>query len=84
MDPDRRNGAWDEYRRLVLSELERIGRDLSSITQKIEDFRSEDLAEMRTDIALLKFQAALWGSVGGLIFGAIITLFLKFVLKWPA
>lgn len=79
---DDKNGAgWTEYRRLVLSELERIVGDIKSINRKIEDLRQDDLSQIKTDIALLKFQAAMWGAGGGIVFGAIVTVILKFVLK---
>lgn len=70
---------WGEYRRLILSELERISRDLSSINDKIERFRQEDLAQLKTDIALLKFQAALYGSVAGVVITILISVVPRFL-----
>lgn len=75
------DSGWVEYRRLILSELERIGREIGSINLKIENFRIEDLSQIKTDIALLKFQAALWGAVGGTVFGVIATIIAKMLLK---
>ncbi len=68
---------WNEYRRLVLSELERIGRDFNSINRKIDELRQDDISQLKTDITLLKFQAAMWGSIGGLIFSTIIPFALR-------
>lgn len=65
--------SWGEYRRLILSELERITRNIGEINEKIERFRQEDLSEIKTDIALLKFQAAMWGAGAGAVFTAVIT-----------
>jgi hypothetical protein len=73
--------GWVEYRRQILSQLERIRFEIDQITGKIEDFRAKDLAELRTDIALLKFQAALWGSIAGTLFSAIATAVLKVFIK---
>jgi hypothetical protein len=66
--------TWEEYRRLVMDTLDRIGRDISNINEKIERFRQEDLLQIRTDIALLKFQAALWGAGAGIIITLATTL----------
>lgn len=70
---------WNEYRRLVLSELERIGRDFNTINRKIDELRQEDISQLKTDITLLKFQAAMYGSIGGLIFSTIIPYALRLI-----
>jgi len=51
--------GWKEYQRLVLSELERH----SSL---IESLRS-DVAQVRTDIAMLKVKSGIWGAIAGTI-----------------
>lgn len=80
--PDEQEGrSWGEYRRLILAELERITREISGINEKIERFRQEDISQIKTDIALLKFQAAMWGAGAGMVFGAIATAVVKFVIK---
>jgi len=71
--------GWGEYRRLILSELERISGDIRNLNDKIQRFREEDISQIKTEIALLKFQAGLYGSVGGLIFSTLVTLALKFL-----
>lgn len=53
---------------------------MASINAKIDRFRQEDVAnlsQIKTDIALLKFQAALWGSCAGIIVSVIATIILK-------
>jgi hypothetical protein len=72
-----RRKDWLEYRQYVLLELERLGKVISQINDKVDRLRVEDLASFKTDIALLKFQAAMWGAGGGIVFGAIITFILK-------
>lgn len=72
-----RRRDWLEYRQYVLAELQRLGRFIASINDKVDRLRVEDLAAFKTDIALLKFQAAMWGAAGGIVFGAIVTLILK-------
>lgn len=71
--------GWGEYRRHILFELERIGGDIRTINEKIERFRQEDLSQIKTDIALLKFQAAMYGAVAATIISGAVTLLFKFV-----
>lgn len=63
--PEGEQAGWGEYRRLILSELERITRDIGAINEKLERFRQDDISQIKTDIALLKFQAAMWGAIAG-------------------
>lgn len=83
MDEEQRETAertsWGEYRRLILAELERISRDIRAVNDKVEKFRQEDVAQMKTDIALLKFQAALYGTIAGVISTGIITVAVRLI-----
>jgi hypothetical protein len=76
---DRDDATFREYKRLIINELERIARDIRDLNERVEQFRREDVAQMRTDIAILKFQAALWGSVAGLVTTGLITLAVRFI-----
>ena len=58
--------SWAEYRHLVIMELDRLNGTLDKIQSEIGTFR--------TDIALLKFQAGIWGVASGAISGTIITI----------
>jgi hypothetical protein len=58
--------SWAEYRHLVIQELDRLNNTLDKI--QIE------LATFRTDIALLKFQASMWGVASGAISGTLVTV----------
>lgn len=73
--------GWIEYRRLILSELDRVGKEIRAIHEKVDAFRVNDLATIKTDIALLKFQAGLWGAIGGTLFGAVATALLRLWVK---
>jgi hypothetical protein len=83
MDDDQREMAertsWGEYRRLILAELERISKDIRELNAKMEAFRQQDVAQMKTDIALLKFQAALYGAISGIVTTGIISFAIKFI-----
>ena len=53
------NGEWDQYQKLVLSELERH----NSLLEKMD----EKLAKVNTEIAMLKVKSGLWGMAGAAI-----------------
>lgn len=57
---------WNEYRRLVLAELERL-------TERIDGLSSQ-ISTMQAAIAVLQFRAGLWGALAGAIPGAIAIL----------
>jgi len=78
---DESESGWRDYRRYVVEELRRINSTISAITDKIERFRQDDIAQLKTDIALLKFQAGIFGALGGTIFGAITTVVVSLVFK---
>jgi hypothetical protein len=73
--------GWRDYRRFVVEELRRINITISAITEKIERFRQDDIAQLKTDIALLKFQAGMFGALGGTIFGALATAIVSLIFK---
>ena len=57
-DSPNANG-WDEYKRLVMNELE----DLGSKFDKMQ----EDITTMREEVASLKVKSGIWGAIAGLI-----------------
>lgn len=58
---------WGEYRRLILSELERISRDLELLSDKLDHFRQDEISKIKIDVAMLKVKAGAWGAIGGLM-----------------
>lgn len=81
MSPSEFSGdkPWGEYRVLVLRELERLNSTIDEINRKIERFRNDDIAQIKTDIALLQLKAGIWGALAALVvtMGAIMLRFLK-------
>ncbi len=63
--------TWPEYRRLVLSELERIDRALNTMNEKLDrsfDSRDSRMRSAEVSIAMLQVKCSLWGGIaGGLI-----------------
>jgi hypothetical protein len=64
--------SWDEYRRLVLSELDRIDNaiDSESRTRAIAVEAIENkIAHARESIVALQVKAGIWGAIGGILAG---------------
>ena len=61
------SASWGEYRRKILADLDRIAGDVKGLNEKLDRFRQEDIAKMQADLAVLKFQAGVWGAVGGVV-----------------
>jgi hypothetical protein len=68
-------GDWGEYRRLILAELTRLSEGNSEIKAMISILRSDDIADMKAEIAVLKFKAGVWGLIAGAIPGAIALIY---------
>lgn len=61
------NNGWSEWEQLVLHELERHETRLNEIRSMLDNVRQQDLPQLRTEIALLKLRAGIWGAVAGMI-----------------
>jgi hypothetical protein len=53
--------GWNEYQRLVISELQRLDKSVQST-------RSE-LSELRVAVEVLRTRAVTWGALGGFVVG---------------
>lgn len=65
--PDDLPDSWVQYRKLILSELERISKDLAHLSDKLDNFKQDEISQIKVDIAMLKVKAGVWGVAGGLI-----------------
>lgn len=90
--PEEVQGGWDEYRRLVISELERLHSAQGETNVKLDAIRSDfnraiaslkddQIAKLWSEIAVLKFKSGLWGGVAGAIPGFIIAAIVFFTHK---
>lgn len=70
MAPDA-EGDWGEYRRLILAELTRLSDGISEVKGQISVLSTADIADIKAEIAVLKFKAGVWGLIAGAIPGAI-------------
>jgi len=53
------NGDWREYKKLVISEIDRLSDHIGSLESKIDNLRS--------DVVMLKVKSGIWGLFAGLI-----------------
>lgn len=66
--------GWNEYKLLVLDQLEGLKAQVRSLEAKVDGFRADDIANVKVEIALLKQKAGLWGAIAGLVPGALAAL----------
>jgi len=66
--------GWTEYRRLVLGELVRIEKDISSLHDKFDDLKTNDIGAMRVEIAMLKLKAGMFGAMTGTLTGLAVAI----------
>lgn len=66
--------GWNEYKLLVLDQLEGLKGQVRSLEAKVDGFRADDIANVKVEIALLKQKAGIWGAIAGLVPGAIAAL----------
>jgi len=60
---------------MVLAELERHSEQLKEVDDKLNKIRNEDLAGIRSEIAVLKMKAGIWGAAAGLVPGVAVMIF---------
>jgi GTPase Era involved in 16S rRNA processing len=77
--PDEGEQNWGEYRRLILAQLQDLKESVLAVTEKIERFRAEDLAEIKSDVKLLKFQATMVAAIASAIVSIIVGVIIKYV-----
>jgi len=68
-------GDWGEYRRLILAELTRLSDGISEVKGQISVLSTADIADIKAEIAVLKFQAGVWGFIAGAVPGAIALIY---------
>ena len=69
--------SWQEYRRLVLAELERLDKAIQTLDAKLDKRdieNAEKLAKINIDLLTLKIKASVYGALAGGIFSALVAL----------
>jgi hypothetical protein len=63
--------GWNEYKLLVLDQLEGLKRQVENLERKMDAFRADDIANVKVEIALLKQRASIYGLVAGSVPGFV-------------
>lgn len=74
---DEKNNGWNEYEKLVLAELKRLGGNQNRMNCKLDGFMSQ----VQTELAVLKLKAGVWGAAAGAI-PLLIGLFIAILSGW--
>lgn len=62
--------GWDEYRKLVMTEIERLAKEMRherNNGKQVQRHMWEQMLRIEKEIATLKVRCGVWGLVGGLI-----------------
>lgn len=57
--------SWEQYRRLIVSELDRLNDSIKALTLEIQALRNREIQDMKVDIATLKVKLAMLGVAAG-------------------
>ena len=69
MSDDTGNG-WGEYRKLVMTEIDRLAREIRherNNAKQVQQHLWDQMLRVEKEVATLKVKCGLWGLVGGLI-----------------
>ena len=64
-------GPWTEWSRHVLAELKRNNQDHDKLLKAV--------SQLQQEVTKLRTKAAMWGSLGGMIFAAAMSLLLQYL-----
>ncbi len=62
------SNGWIEYRKLILSELERMNRNMESLRDDVEGLRRE--------VSMLKVKSGVWGAIAGAVPATLVLFYL--------
>jgi hypothetical protein len=73
--------GWSEYQKLVLAELERLGKALEAMNEKMEkatDVQHEALRKLEVRTSLVELRATFWGALVG-VAAVLIAIGMKYL-----
>lgn len=69
--------SWDEYRELVLQEIERINKNITEMNNRLDrnyhEYQAE-LSKLKIDVAMVQVKTGIWGGLMGALSGVITAL----------
>lgn len=60
---------------------ERMDNRIGTVQNRINDIQAADIGELKTEVALLKLKAGVWGALAGMIPAAVLVLYQVMVLE---
>lgn len=83
-DSNHENGnGWPTWSKLVLSEIERLQTELDKANVRLALTREQDLPALRTEIAVLKTKAVIFGAIAGIVSSALASAILNYFIHPP-
>ena len=69
------SGQWNEYRRLVLSDIANLREDITSVDEKVDQLLG-NVSSLRTELKLQQMKSGFIGMVAGAIPGIAAALYI--------
>ena len=79
--------SWQEYRRLVLNELERLDEAIKNLDKKLDERdKAQDVkvSAINLELLTLKIKASVYGAIAGAIFSGIVAVITALIYRWPS
>lgn len=70
-------GSWGEYRKLLLSELERMNKAIEETNRKLDGFRRDEINQLQLDMAMLKVKSGIASAIVSVLVSIGVALILK-------
>jgi hypothetical protein len=71
--PVRGQGDWEEYRKLILAELQRLHGGVEEVKATLGEMRSSEISRLNARIAVMESEVKIRGGIWGLIGAAVPT-----------
>lgn len=63
---------WNEYRRLILAELESVRLELRGVNAKIDALQNTEISNLKVAVAMLQVRSAGLGAIMGIVVTVIL------------
>ena len=74
------DSSWFQYRRMILSALERLESQMATLSVKIDshdDARAKDISDLRVEVGMLKAKTVIYGVIASIAATAILNFLLR-------
>lgn len=80
MDNGGEDTSWGQYRKLVISELERLTRSIQELHGKIDASLNKEITDMKVRLATVEVKIGLIGTLTGVV-GSLATELVKYLVQ---